>query len=234
MLWIRKVHSACGLIFAAFLLEHLMATALGLNPSLFGRYMHFLYAVVAFAPLLRALIFVPLVVAVAFGGYLLVTSGIRYDVKKCNRGGKLRYWLQRVSGMLILLFLGFHLGTIRNFPVDRIERAPTTASSVTGASAQTTFGASVEGFQASWPKKGVLYPLRVLAVLSLFVGTWAAVYHLSNGLWSAAMAWGFLNSPEAQQRWQWVCAAIGIVLAILGTMGGMAFSSIGGMPIAGV
>jgi hypothetical protein len=50
LLWIRKVHSACGLVFAAFLIEHLAATAMGWNPFLFGRYMQFVHAVLAEAP----------------------------------------------------------------------------------------------------------------------------------------------------------------------------------------
>jgi len=233
MLWIRQVHSAAGLIVALFLLEHLTATAMGWSPLLFGRYMQFVQTVLGAAPWLRALVLLPLAVAVAFGGYLLVTAGIRYQVKKCNRGGKLRYWLQRASAIALLAFLGFHLWTLKDFAAtvhasssEPAGRGCCTVSKPAASvdSPQTTFTASVGAFQTMWPTHGVFYPVRILAILGVLVGTWAAVYHLSNGLWSGAIAWGFIETPGAQQRWGRVCMTIGIVLAVLGTMGWYAFS----------
>jgi succinate dehydrogenase / fumarate reductase cytochrome b subunit len=218
-------------VFGAFLVEHLAATALGWKPGLFGRYMQFVHAVVAEAPWLKTLILVPLAVAAVFGGYLLVTAGVRYNVKKCNRGGKLRYWLQRASAVVLFLFLGFHLLSLQNFhlPVDSLGPSKASGSAARGEDpARAVFAASVQGFQASWPKDGPLYPLRVVAMLAVLVGTWAAVYHASNGLWSAAIAWGLLETPASQQRWEWVCLTIGSLLAILGTLGWLAFSSTGG------
>ena len=77
-----------------------------------GRYLQFLQALLAEAPWLPALIFLPLAVAAGFGGYLLLQAGVRYNVKKCNRGGKLRYWLQRVTAVAVLLFVGLHVWSL--------------------------------------------------------------------------------------------------------------------------
>jgi len=228
LLWVRKVHSACGLVLGAFLIEHLAATAMGWNPFLFGRYMQFVHAVLAEAPWLRALILVPLALAAAFGGYLLMTAGVRYNVKKCNRGGKLRYWLQRVSAVVLLLFLGFHLLTVQGFrrALDALgPSADWTSAATAKAASRAMFVAGVQGFQATWPKDGPLYPLRVIAMAAVLAGTWAAVYHATNGLWSAAIAWGLLETPASQRRGEWVCLALGVILSILGTMGWLAFSS---------
>ena len=227
LLWIRKVHSGCGLVFGAFLLEHLAATALGLRPSLFARYMQFLQAALAEAPWLHALVFVPLAVAALFGGYLLFTAGLRFNVKKCNRGGKLRYWLQRMSAIVLLAFVGYHLLTLRDYR--RLTDSAPSAGALSGAagadSARAVFTGSVRGFQSLWPNSVGLYPLRLLVVASLLVGTWAAVYHFSNGLWSAAIAWGIVETPASQRRWEWVCLAAGVSLATLGTMGWIAFTA---------
>ena len=227
LLWIRKVHSACGLLVGAFLLEHLAATALGLRPSLFARYMQFLQAVLSEAPWLHALVLVPLGVAALFGGYLLLQAGLRFNVKKCNRGGKLRYWLQRMSAIVLLLFLGYHLLTLRGYrPTTDTTLKEAGVSGAAGVDpAQVVFTGSVRGFQAAWPKSAPLYPLRLLAMAGLLVGTWAAVYHLSNGLWSAAIAWGIVETPASQRRWEWVCLAAGVVLATLGAMGWFAFTA---------
>lgn len=227
LLWIRKVHSACGLIFGAFLVEHLTATALGWKPMIFGRYVQCVRAVLAEAPWLKTLILIPLVVAVAFGGYLLLRAGVRYNVKKCNRGGKLRYWLQRMSAVALLLFLGFHWWTLRDFqpvqPLGPGTDAPSAAAG--GASPQAIFAGSVAGFQATWSKDGPWSPWRVAAIIAVLMGTWAAVYHVSNGAWSAAIAWGLLETPASQRRGERICLAAGTVLAILGTMGWIVFSS---------
>lgn len=211
MLWIRKVHSAAGLVFGGFLVEHLAATSLGTQPGLFGRYMQFVHAMIAEAPWLHALIYTPLAVAAAFGGYLLAKAGVRYNVKKCNRGGKLRYWLQRATAVVLLAFLAFHLLTLRNYSAATAGIGATVPGEV--------LAASVLGFQADWAGS----PLRMLAIAGVLLGTWAAVYHVSNGMWSASIAWGLSETPDSQRRWQWVCLGGGVVLAILGTMGWAAF-----------
>jgi succinate dehydrogenase / fumarate reductase cytochrome b subunit len=49
------------------------------------------------------------------------------------------------------------------------------------------------------------------------VGVLACVYHLANGLWTAGITWGLWISPMAQARASRVCAAIGVLIAIMGT-----------------
>ena len=38
------------------------------------------------------------------------------------------------------------------------------------------------------------------------------VYHLANGLWTAAITWGITISERAQRQWGIACAALGIAL----------------------
>jgi succinate dehydrogenase / fumarate reductase cytochrome b subunit len=158
---------------------------------------------------------------------LLFQAGLRFNVKKCNRGGKLRYWLQRMSAIVLLLFLGYHLLTLRDY-------RPTTDATLKEAAVSAAAGVehgraalvgSARGFQAAWPRNAPLYPLRLLAIAGLLAGTWAAVYHLSNGLWSAAIAWGIVETPASQRRWEWVCLSAGVALATLGAMGWFAFTA---------
>ena len=197
---------------------------MGWKPTIFGRYVQCVRAVLAEAPWLKTLILVPLVVAVAFGSYLLLKAGVRYNVKKCNRGGKLRYWLQRVSAVALLLFLGFHWWTLKDFqPLGPGSNAASAAAG--GGSPQAIFAGSVAGFQATWPKEGPWNPWRVAAIVAVLMGTLAAVYHVSNGSWSAAIAWGLLETPASQRRGGRICLAAGTMLAILGTMGWIVFSS---------
>jgi succinate dehydrogenase / fumarate reductase cytochrome b subunit len=40
----------------------------------------------------------------------------------------------------------------------------------------------------------------------------ALIFHFANGLWTAAITWGLTISRQAQERWGYVCAVIGISL----------------------
>lgn len=210
LLWIRKTHSVAGALFGLFLVEHLLATTLGNAPAGFGAYMQWLNSVLSAAPWLEWLLYVPLAVAIAFGGYLLWLAGLRYQVKKCKRGGKLRYWLQRVSAVVLLVFVAVHLFSVRNYHIPAGQ----------GEASGEIYVASVQQFQAGWPSGGA----RISAVALLLVGTLAAIYHLANGAWSAAVAWHIVETPAAQSRLGHLCLAGGLVLGLLGILGWHAFA----------
>ena len=163
LLWIRKVHSACGLVFAVFLVEHLAATALGWKPLLLGRYIQFIHAVLAEAPWLRILVLAPLAVAAVFGGYLLMKGWTAVQREKVQSRREATLLVATSVGGCMILFLGFHLSTLPDFrglirPLGPNTVSPTLAAGDT--SARATLVASVAGFQATWPTDGPLYPLR--------------------------------------------------------------------------
>ena len=223
--WVRKTHAALGLLFGLFLVEHFTATALGLRPNLFEQHIQGVHAVLIERPWLEFLVFVPLVALVPFGLYLLVKSGLRYNVKKCNRGGKLRFFLQRVSAVAILAFLAFHLLTLRDWGTwyTRAEAERTTLSGTALNSAPAVFATSVWQIWAFLPDTAGRSVDRYIVTGFYFLGMAAVIYHLANGLWTGAIAWGLTASPAAQQRSLWSFTAFGIVLFVLGTLGWYAF-----------
>ena len=212
LLWIRKTHSACGLIFGLFLVEHLTATALGLRPGLFEPYMHGVHAAVRQTPWLEVLVFLPLVTLIPFGLFLLAKAGLRYNVKKCKRGGKLRFFLQRLSAVVILAFIAFHLLTLRDWgpwsPHD---------------SRNTAYATSVRQIWSFSPSADASSPLRFAATVFYLLGTVAVTYHLANGLWTGAIAWRWTQSDGSQQQSLAACTAFGIMLLVLGMLGWYAF-----------
>ena len=212
--------------FGAFLVEHLAATALGLRPGLFEQYMRKVHAALVEAPWLEALVFLPLAAPVSFGVYLLIKAGLRYDVKKCKRGSKMRYFLQRALAVAILAFLAFHLLTLRAWePRSSGTEVSKEADSITAAdSTKTALAASVQqiwGFlsRANAPS------FRHLAVAIFYLlGTASAIYHFTNGFWIGAIAWGVMQSAASQQRSLWAFTAWAIMLGILGALGWYAFA----------
>ena len=160
LLWIRRTHSACGLIFGMFVVEHLPATALGLRPGIFEPYMRGVHAAVRQTPWLELLVFLPLVTLVPFGLYLLAKAGLRYNVKKCKRGGKLRFFLQRVSAVVILAFIAFHLLTLRDWgPWSAgTEAAKAAVSTAADHATKTAFATSVRQIWDFLPSAEALRP----------------------------------------------------------------------------
>ena len=225
LLWIRQTHSACGLIFGVFVVEHLSATALGLRPGLFGQYMHGVHAAIRQTPWLEVLVFLPLATLAPLGLYLLAKAGLRYNVKKCKRGGKLRFFLQRLSAIAILAFLAFHLLTLRNWgPWSAgTEAAKGTAATIADNSTAAAFTTSVRQIWGFLPSANASSPLRIAVIVFYLLGTAAVAYHLANGLWTGAIAWGLTRSDGLQGRSFWACTALGIMLLVLGTLGWYAF-----------
>ena len=224
MRWVRRTHSACGLVFGVFVVEHLAATALGLRPQLFEQYIRGLHAGLRQTPWLEVLVFLPLLTLVPFGIYLLAKAGLRYNVKKCKRGGKLRFFLQRVSAVVILAFIAFHLLTLRNWGPWSAKAAPTNAvSTATDDSAKTAFATSVRQVWDFLPSTETPSPVRFAVMAFYLLGTAAVIYHLANGLWTGAIAWGLTQSAVSQQRSLWAFIAFEIMLLLLGVLGWCAF-----------
>ncbi|MCU7811530.1 MAG: succinate dehydrogenase [Candidatus Thiodiazotropha sp. (ex Notomyrtea botanica)] len=109
------------------------------------------------------------------------------------------YWLQRVSGVAILLFLLFHVGWTRIWaiwePAIKLD----------------LFG----HMQAL-----LIQPTIFLLYLT---GLLLSLFHLSNGLWTMAISWGLTTSAAAQQRWLYICAGLFVLLTALGLHGMLGF-----------
>jgi len=112
-----------------------------------------------------------------------------------------RYSLQRISGYVGVVFIFYHVATLRwgwTFLVPGGARwsaeyaSSTLAMALRGGEAMTAMGLVVSIFY--------------MAGVSLLV------FHLANGLWTAAITWGLTISAAAQRRWGYVCAGLGAAL----------------------
>lgn len=119
--------------------------------------------------------------------------------------GNWRYTLQRVSGYLGILFIFYHIATLRwgwTFLVPGGTKwshhysASTLASALRGGEDFTAMGLAVSLFY--------------------FLGVTMLVFHFANGLWTAAITWGITITTAAQRRWGYVCAALGAGLMLAG------------------
>lgn len=122
-----------------------------------------------------------------------------------------RYTLQRISGYLGFVFILYHVATLR-WGLDWLVPSGTVWSHHFSAS---TLVAALKGSTDGWTAAGLVVSL------AYFVGVSLLVFHFANGLWTAAITWGLTISTQAQKRWGYVCAAIGIGLM------GAAWSALG-------
>ena len=118
-----------------------------------------------------------------------------------------RYTLQRVSGYLGILFIFYHVATLRwgwtwlvpgGTQWDYRFAASTLAAALQGGT---------DGMRLS---NGALF-----VSIGYFVGITMLVFHFANGLWTAAITWGLTVSAQAQRRWGFVCTAIGAGLMVM-------------------
>ena len=198
---LRRLHSLTGIVpVGLFVIMHLFTNF----QLLVGDFQH----EVDFIHSLPALLWLEIGLWVSIGfhaalGLLYTFTGNRPNVTAYGWADNWRYLLQRVSGVVALVFIFLHVATLRwqwsifgwftpflvRGPDGEALAAPTTALAL----------------QHAW-WVGALYVVGVISV----------VYHWSNGLWSAAATWGVAVTEAAQRRWGYVCAAMGVALAIFG------------------
>jgi succinate dehydrogenase / fumarate reductase cytochrome b subunit len=117
-----------------------------------------------------------------------------------------RYVLQRVSGYVGILFIFYHVATLRwgwSFLVPGGAEWSAEAAASTLAMA---LQGSTEGFTA----------MGLVVSLFYMLGVTLLVFHFANGLWTAAITWGVTITEKAQKRWGMVCAGLGTAMMLAG------------------
>lgn len=127
-----------------------------------------------------------------------------------------RYVWQRISGYVGVLFIFYHIATLR-WGWSFLVPGGTEWSHYFAAS---TLTAALRGATDHFTPGGMLVSLFY------FVGVSMLVFHFANGLWTAAITWGVTVSEAAQKRWGYVCAGLGVLLM------GAAWTSLGGFLFA--
>ncbi len=193
---LRRVHSLLGILpIGVFLVFHLWEN----SQSRFGAE-HFNNEVVGalqglnYLPLIElTVIALPLLFHAAFG--LAIIGQGRAEPLRYRYGRNWMYWLQRLSGIAIAGFLLLHVGLTR----------------VAGL-LDPAVAADVFGHMQSALSNPLMFGIYL-------VGLWLSVFHLANGLATAAIVWGLTTSAEAQRRFGWICVGLGLLLGALGTHG---------------
>jgi succinate dehydrogenase cytochrome b subunit len=183
---LRRLHSLSGIIpIGGFLFFHIFENAFVLQGSKvwwkeseFTRMMPFQIAVEA------AVLWIPILYHAGYG--LIITATARPNDYPYARN--YQYTLQRITGIIAFLFIGFHVFSTRiNYYVTGTE----------------TDYLRMHSF--------MIDPIYLSVYL---IGTLACVYHLTNGIFTFTITWGLAAGPKAQRLVNRVCVALFVVLSI--------------------
>lgn len=230
---LRRLHSLTGVVpIGAFLIIHLTTNssvvwgalntraAHGTDMSAIDRgvatFQHEVHFINDLPLLLLTEIFVlwlPIAFHSFFGLYIAMSGS--NNVARYPYQDNKRYVLQRLTGYIGFVFILYHIATLR-WGWSWLTPSDTKWSHEFAAS---TLAEALKGNGGAWTVAGVIVSI------GYFVGVSSLVFHMANGLWTAAITWGLTVSEKAQKRWGYVCAGLGsgLMLAAWSALFGFLF-----------
>lgn len=202
---IRRLHSLTGLVpVGAYMTVHLLVNASILNgPAAFQGNVNGIHALGPALPLIEwSFIFLPIIFHALIGVWIIRTG--KSNTSQYRYVNNWRYSLQRVSGMIAIVFIFFHVFHLHGwFHTDwwLSKVQPWGMAQFRPYNAASTLAGAFSGFL--WP---VFYVIGIVA----------SVFHFANGVWTMGITWGVWTSPRAQRDASYVCAAGGIGLLLVG------------------
>lgn len=192
----RRLHSLLGVIpVGIFLMQHLVINHFATKgEGAFNAASHFMANLPFKLVLETFIIFLPLLFHAIYGLYIAFTAK-----NNVGRLGFFRNWmfvLQRVSGVIVLIFLAWHIWETR---------------------VQAALGVE--------PNFEMMANILSNPVMMWFyiIGVVSTTFHFANGLWSFCISWGITVSPRSQQIFTYVTMVIFVALSIVGIRAILAF-----------
>lgn len=208
---LRKLHQLSGIVpLGIFLLEHFYtnsaarAGAIDFNKSVVGlQEIPYLLFIEIFG------IWIPLIYHAVYG--LFITWETRPNNLAYPYPRNWFYTIQRVTGMILFFFIGFHM---LNFRFGLIP----------GLNTQAVAQYLAQAFEI------VSREFHIPAIFILYViGITATVWHFANGIWLFAVDWGIIIGERSQRLTGYACIASGAVLLVIGINSAVAFIRPGGL-----
>ncbi|MCF6408704.1 succinate dehydrogenase cytochrome b558 subunit [Pseudalkalibacillus salsuginis] len=193
---LRRLHSLLGVIpIGLYLIQHLTVNHFATRGrESFDAAAHFMETLPYRYFLEIFIIFLPIIFHAVFGLY--ITFQARNNV---SRYGYFRNWmflLQRVTGIITLIFISWHVWETR---------------------VQAAFGAKVN---FTMMEEILDNPFMIGFYV---VGVLSTIFHFSNGLWSFLVTWGIVQSPRSQRIATFVTIGVFFAVSIVGMRAIFAF-----------
>jgi len=200
-LW-RRLHSLTGIVpIGAFLVEHFISNAFATNgPQAYGEQVKFLTGLPFTFLLELCFIYIPLAYHALYGIYIWYRG--ESNVSDYPWTGNWLYTSQRWTGIIALLYMGYHTYTMRFTGVHLFHGGYIYA-----------YGKVHDELMTPW------------IVAFYAIGIIAASWHFAYGIWLFAAKWGITVGKEARRRFGYVCVLIAAAFILTGVISLIAFVS---------
>lgn len=195
----RRLHSLLGVIpVGFFLIEHLLTNYYATRGAdAFREQVEWLWDIPFLLFLEIFFIFLPLLYHGVYGLYIAFQA--KNNVTNYGYFRNVMFMLQRVTGVITFIFVGWHVWETRIY----VGLNDLAASEV---------GLRMNEILSN----NFTFALYVIGVV-------AAVFHFSNGMWSFLVSWGITVGPRAQAVSSWVWAVVFVVVSYIGIRALFAF-----------
>jgi succinate dehydrogenase / fumarate reductase cytochrome b subunit len=190
-LW-RRLHSLSGIIpIGAFLVEHIVSNFETWNgPLAYAKQVLFLNSLPLVRVLEWAFIFIPLAFHALYGVWIAFRG--RSNVNVYPWAGNFMYLMQRITGIIALLYIGYHVWSQRFHGVSLPEHP----------------GAAFAKVQHELANPWIL----AVYIIAMIATTW----HFAYGIWLFAAKWGITPGRDARRKFGYVCGTVGVLLCAMG------------------
>lgn len=192
----RRLHSLLGVIpLGVFLFQHLTVNYLATRgPEVFNKAANFISNLPYLLALEWLIIYIPLLFHGIYGVYIAFQA--KNNVRRYGYFRNVMFLLQRISGIISLIFIVWHVWQTR---------------------VQVAFGAEVNFNMMNeiFSNTGWL--------IFYIIGVLTVIFHFSNGLWSFLVSFGITMTPQSQRAATYFTLIVFIALAYIGLRAIFAF-----------
>jgi succinate dehydrogenase / fumarate reductase cytochrome b subunit len=191
--YLRRLHSLSGVFpIGVFLVEHFFGNAFATRGAeAYNRYVEFLLGMPYLPVLEIGLVFGPLLFHGIYGLFISAEADALHPSQGLGaRYHNAAYLLQRITGIILLVYIGYHVWNTR--------------VQVVFFGQHVDYAYMARYFAPTYEK--VVY----------IVGILCACYHFANGLFNFAYKWGLTVSARAQQGMTYASLALFLAMSAVG------------------
>lgn len=205
-----RLFSLTGIVpIGGYLIVHLTTNMTVLDSAVtFQKNVNMIHSLGIFLPIVEwTFIFLPIIFHALVG--LLIISGAVVNVGSYPLQGNIRYTLQRVTGVIALAFIFWHVIHLHHLG-SLIDKN------------------NLGQFDPHHAASSAATAINQYLLVKLFyaVGVVAIGYHFGNGLWTFGLRWGIWTSAKAMRRASVICLLIGLAVIGEGMVALTAFSKL--------
>ncbi|MEI3612607.1 succinate dehydrogenase cytochrome b558 subunit [Pseudogracilibacillus sp. SO30301A] len=186
----RRLHSLLGVVpIGIFVVQHLIVNHFVVyGEKSFNKAAGFMGSLPFVLVLEIVVIYLPILFHAILGVYIVLVT--RNNTRKYGYFRNWMFLLQRISGVITLIFIAWHVWQTR---------------------IQVALGNAEVNYQLM---EGILtqpfyFWFYIISILAI-------VFHLANGLWSFCVSWGIAQSPRSQQIITYATVIVFLVVSYIG------------------